>query len=261
LIDLSTYQEKYSCARIEREGGVLEVTLHTDGGPLVLNETMHIELPLLFADIGNDPENKVVILTGTGDVFCTEMTAGDWDFSTPAGWDRTYLEGRRLIQNLLDIHVPMIAAVNGPARVHAEIMALCDIVLVSETADFQDIAHFGDWKVVPGDGSHLVWPLLLGPNRGKYFLMTQQRISAQEAVDLGVAGEVLAPEELMPRARELASFFAERSHATLRNTRVALNLIMRNMMQDSLSHGLALEGYSVMQNAMDAERDAASDGD
>jgi len=261
LIDLSTYQDKYSCARIEREGGVLEVTLHTDGGPLVLNETMHIELPLLFADIGNDPENKVVILTGTGDVFCTEMTAGDWDFSTPAGWDRTYLEGRRLIQNLLDIHVPMIAAVNGPARVHAEIMALCDIVLVSETADFQDIAHFGDWKVVPGDGSHLVWPLLLGPNRGKYFLMTQQRISAQEAVDLGVAGEVLAPEELMPRARELASFFAERSHATLRNTRVALNLIMRNMMQDSLSHGLALEGYSVMQNAMDAERDAAPDGD
>jgi len=261
LIDLSTYQNKYHCARIEREGGVLEVTLHTDGGPLVLNETMHSELPLLFADIGNDPETKVVILTGTGDVFCAEMAAGDWDFSTPSGWDRTYLEGRRLIQNLLDIHVPMIAAVNGPARVHAEIPVLCDIVLVSENADFQDTAHFGEWKVVPGDGSHLVWPLLLGPNRGKYFLLTEQRISAREAVDLGVAGEVLAPEDLMPRARELAAFFAERSSVTLRNTRVALNMMIRNMMQDSASHGLALEGYSVIHNAMQADKGAASDGE
>ncbi|MAG34148.1 MAG: hypothetical protein CL908_24980 [Deltaproteobacteria bacterium] len=261
MIELSAYQNKYQCARIERDGaGVLEVTLHTNGGPLVLDETMHSELPLLFADIGNDPETKVVILTGTGEVFCTEMSAGDWDFSTPAGWNRTYLEGRRLIQNLLDVHVPMIAAVNGPAHLHSEIPVLCDIVLLSETAEFQDIAHFGSWRVVPGDGSHLVWPLLLGPNRGKYFLLTEQKISAPEAVDLGVASEVLAPEDLMPRARELASQFAERSTATLRNTRVALNMMMRNMMQDSMSHGLALEGYSVIQNALDTAEEAASDG-
>jgi enoyl-CoA hydratase/carnithine racemase len=124
-------------------------------------------------------------------------------------------------------------------------------VLLSETAEFQDIAHFGSWKVVPGDGSHLVWPLLLGPNRGKYFLLTEQKIGAQQALDLGVASEVLAPADLMPRARELASQFAERSVATLRNTRVALNMMIRNQMQDSLSHGLALEGYSVIQNALD----------
>jgi enoyl-CoA hydratase/carnithine racemase len=261
LIDLSTYQHKYRCAQIERAGGVLEVTLHTAGGPLVLDETCHSELPLLFADIGNDPETKVVILTGTGDVFCTEISAGDWDFTTPAGWDRTYLEGRRLIQNLLDIHVPMIAAVNGPARVHAEIPALCDIVLVSENADFQDTAHFGAWGVVPGDGSHLVWPLLLGPTRGKYFLLTEQRIDAQQALALGVANEVLPRDQLMPRARELAAYLAERSTVTLRNTRVALNLVLRNMMQDSASHGLALEGYSVMHNAMQAARETESEGD
>lgn len=251
MIDLSSYQDRYSCARVERENGILEVTLHTDGGPLVLNEAMHVELPRLFADIGCDPDNKVVILTATGDVWCTEMAAGDWDFSGPAGWDRTYLEGRRLIQNLLDIHVPMIAAVNGPCRIHAEIPVLCDIVLVSEQADFQDTAHFGSFKVVPGDGSHLVWPMLLGQNRGKYFLLTEQRLSAREALDLGVANEVLAPDALMPRARELAAMLAERSVATLRNTRVALNLMMRNTMRDSTSHGLALEGYSVIQNALD----------
>ena len=251
MIQLPTYQDRYSCARLERSDGILEVTLHTEGGPLVLNEAMHSELPLLFADIGNDPENKVILLTGTGDAWCTEIAAGDWDYTSPAGWDRTYLEGRRLIQNLLDIHVPMIAAVNGPCRLHAEIPVLCDLVLVSDTADFQDAAHFGSFRVVPGDASHLVWPMLLGPNRGKYFLLTEQRLSAQEALDLGVASEVLAPDALLPRARELAAMLAERSVATLRNTRVALNMMIRNLMQDGTSHGLALEGYSVIQNALD----------
>jgi len=251
MIDLSHYQDRYSCAAITREDGVLEVRLHTDGGPLLLNEAMHRELPLLLADLGNDPENKVVILTATGDVWCTDMAAGDWDFSSPAGWDRTYLEGRRLIQNLLDVHVPMIAAVNGPCRVHAEIPVLCDIVLATEDTDFQDTAHFGSFKVVPGDGSHLVWPMLLGPNRGKYFLLTEQRLSASESLALGVVNEVLPREDLMPRARELAAMLAERSVATLRNSRVALNLLIRNAMSDSTSHGLALEGYSVIQNALD----------
>jgi len=149
------------------------------------------------------------------------------------------------------VHVPMIAAVNGPCRVHAEIPVLCDIVLATEDTDFQDTAHFGSFKVVPGDGSHLVWPMLLGPNRGKYFLLTEQRLSASESLALGVVNEVLPREDLMPRARELAAMLAERSVATLRNSRVALNLMIRNWMRDSTSHGLALEGYSVIQNALD----------
>ncbi|MBW2426965.1 MAG: hypothetical protein JRG86_22170, partial [Deltaproteobacteria bacterium] len=113
--------------------------------------------------------------------------------------------------------------------------------------------------VVPGDGSHLVWPLLLGPNRGKYFLLMQQILDASESLALGVANEVLAPEALMPRAREVARHLAERSTVSLRNTRVVLNMMMRNMMQDSMSHGLALEGYSVMHNALEAAREAASE--
>ncbi len=244
---LSEYEDRYECARIERRDGVLEVTLHTGGQSLVLDEVTHRELPLLFTDIGSDPETRVILLTGTGDVFCTELAPSDWDFSTPTGWDRTYWEGRRLIQNLLDISVPMIAAINGPAHVHAEIPVLCDIVLASDTTDFRDIAHFSGFDVVPGDGSHLVWPLLLGLNRGKYFLLTEQSISAAQALELGVVNEVLPSEELLPRARALAAQLATRHPVTLRFTRVAINMLMRNAMQDGLSHGLALEGYSVIE--------------
>ena len=251
---LADYQQRYERAQLVRdEAGVLEVTLHTGGKSLVLDETTHRELPVLFTDLGNDPDTKVILLTGTGASFCTEIADSDWDFSTPAGWDRTYWEGRRLLQSLLDIHVPMIAAVNGPARIHAEIPVLCDIVLAADTADFQDMAHFGSFGVVPGDGSHLVWPLLLGLNRGKYFLLTEERLCAERALELGVVNEVLAGDALLPRARELAAMLAERSALTLRFTRVAINLMLRNLLQDGVSHGLALEGYSVMERARGLE--------
>jgi enoyl-CoA hydratase/carnithine racemase len=258
MSQFSEYEKKYECARLSRNAaGVLEVALHTRGGSLVLDETTHRELPALFTDISNDPQIKVVLLTGTGDVFCSEIADEDWDFTTPAGWDRTYWEGRRLMQTFLDIHVPIISAINGPARVHAELPVLCDIVLAADTTEFQDIAHFGSFGVVPGDGSHLVWPILLGLNRGKYFLLTEQSLSAAQALELGIVNEVLPIAELLPRARELAAMLAERSAVTLRYTRVAINMLLRNLMQDGMSHGLALEGYSVMERAQQHARESS----
>ena len=110
---------------------------------------------------------------------------------------------------------------------------------------------------MPGDGSHLVWPILLGLNRGKYFLLTEQTLSAEQALELGIVNEVLPIAELLPRARELAAMLAERSAVTLRYTRVAINMLLRNLMQDGMSHGLALEGYSVMERAQQHARESS----
>src|SRR5215475_16080772 len=97
----------------------------------------------------------------------------------------------------------MIAAVNGPAIIHAELAVLCDIVLAADTAVFQDAPHFPG-GLVPGDGVHVVWPLVLGANRGRYFLLTGQKLSAQEALNLGVVSEIVPREKLLARAWELA---------------------------------------------------------
>ena len=172
---------------------------------MVWNESIHREFAYACTDIGADPENKVVIMAGTGDSFCADIDFSSFsgDLGTPRGWDKIYWEGKRLLLNLLDIEVPMIAAVNGPALIHAEIAVLCDIVLASDTAAFQDAPHFPN-GVVPGDGVHLVWPLVLGANRGRYFLLTGQKLSAQEALNLGVVSEVLPRDALLARAWELA---------------------------------------------------------
>ncbi len=128
-----------------------------------------------------------MILAGSGEDFCVRGDGAGWDVSTPAGWDKIYWEGKALLRSLLDIEIPVISVVNGPARIHAELAVLGDVVLASESAVFQDAAHFPG-GAVPGDGVHVVWPLLLGPNRGRAFLLTGVEISATEALALRHCG-------------------------------------------------------------------------
>ena len=197
---LDSYAGRYPNIRLEREDGILTLTLHSDGGPLVWNAAVHGDLGFCFADIAADRENDVLIITGSGDRFLDSFEPPEGDVQmTPAIWDHVFGEGVRLLTRLLDVPIPVIGAVNGPATLHAELALLSDVVLCSENAVFADRFHFpSGW--VPGDGVHLIWPLLLGLNRARYFLITGQEIPAAEALRLGIVGEVLSRDELMPRA-------------------------------------------------------------
>jgi enoyl-CoA hydratase/carnithine racemase len=257
MSSLEGYRDRYENIAFERENGVLQVTLHTDGGPFVLSRKAHTDMGAAWADVAEDPENKVVILTGTGAVFCTELDGASLQpLDTPEGWHLTYHNGKRLLQNFLDIEVPVISAINGPARNMSELPLLADVVLASDTADFQDAIHFNR-GVVPADGMHVVWLELLGTMRGKYFLLTEQLLSAQEAHELGVVSEVVPADRLMERARELAERMAELPDLTLRYTRVALNQRMRRRLEEGLGYGLALEGLSVI-NAFSEDPERAN---
>jgi len=249
-MNLSDYQDKFQCIRFTRSEGVLEMTMHTRGGPALWGTSLtslHAELGHAFRDIALDRENKVVVLTGTGDSFCAAMDREE-PYPEPSlahMWPRIHDEGLALLSNLLAVPVPMIAAVNGPALIHAELAVLCDVVLAAEHAEFADLAHVPG-GAVPGDGVHTVWPMLLGPNRGRYFLLTGERIGAAEAKRLGVVGEVLAAEALLPRARELAAQLARLPALTLRHTRAVLTRDLRRRMHDELGYGLAHEGLAML---------------
>jgi enoyl-CoA hydratase/carnithine racemase len=153
-----------------------------------------------------------------------------------------------MMSRLLEIDVPVVAAVNGPALVHAELAVMSDVVIASENAVFQDKPHL-EIGQVPGDGVHIIWPAVLGLNRGRYFLLTQQKLSAREAHDLGVVGEVLPRDELLPRAREIARRLAALPPLTGRYTRLVLTQRLRRLVEEGMGYGLALEGLSSLDLA------------
>jgi enoyl-CoA hydratase/carnithine racemase len=250
MATFDTYSTKYQTIRMERRDGILQLTFHTDGGPLRWGMLPHGEFPDAFADIARDRENRVVIMTGTGDEFsgvrASPQTTSFTARPTVETLDRIHWEGRALLMNLLGIEVPVIAALNGPAWRHSEIPLLSDIVLASDTAAFQDSAHFMS-NMVPGDGMHIVYPLLLGFNRARYFLLTGQTIGAREAHQLGLVAEVLPQDKVLARAWELAEDLAKRPTLLLRYTRLLFTDYLKKRLHELLGYGLAMESLALLE--------------
>jgi len=244
MTDFDAYRNIFPHAKLTRsKDGVLEIVLHTDGDTLVFNGYTHEEFVDLFHQIGQDVGNRVVILTGAGNAFIDRIDAEGFDFFSPRGYDKIYREGKKVLSNLLDIPVPVIAALNGPTTVHSEYVLLADIVLATPDTVFQDKPHFA-FGIVPGDGIHSLWPEVIGSIRGRTFVLTQQIIGAEEAKTLGVIREIVTRDRLLDRAHEIARRIAKLPPLTASYTRIALTQRLRRGVDESVGYGLALEGIS-----------------
>ena len=239
-----TYKDAFANARLtRRSNGVLEVALHTNGGKLVFDGYTHEQFVDLFHAIGEDRDNRVVILTGSGNAFMDAISPDGFDFFTPQGFDKIFREGRKALSNILDIEVPMISALNGPVLLHSEYALLTDIILATPETVFQDKPHF-DFGIVPGDGVNLLWPEVIGSVRGRYFILTRQLLDAQTAKDYGAVNEIVPADRLLARAHEIADGIAALPPLTSRYTRIALTQKLRRIVDAGAGYGLALEGIS-----------------
>jgi enoyl-CoA hydratase/carnithine racemase len=247
--EFANYRDSFPNAHLARSSsGVLEVALHSNGGTLVFNGHTHEQFVDLFHAIGSDRENRVVILTGSGEAFMESISPEGFDFFSPRGFDKIYREGKKVLMNILDIEVPLIAAVNGPVRLHTEYVLLADIVLATPATVFQDKPHF-DFGIVPGDGVNLLWPEVVGSVRGRYFILTRQELDAETAKDWGVVNEIVPADALLTRAHEIAEELAALPPLTSRYTRIALTQKLRRVVDEGIGYGLALEGISAFEAA------------
>lgn len=239
------YLNSYKSLKLTRDSqGVLVAQFHTNGGPLRFTAQDHTDFVDAFYRIAQDRANKVVILTGAGGDFIPGIDFASFgNVADPGVWSQVHDEGVQIIENLANIRVPVIAAVEGRVYVHSEYALLANVVVASENAIFHDLPHFAG-GIVPGDGIFTTWSYRAGAGRAEAFLLNPQPITAKIARDWGVVAEVVADGKALERAQELAKVYMEAPEVTRRNTRIHFIQPLKERIVREVGYGLSLEGAS-----------------
>jgi enoyl-CoA hydratase/carnithine racemase len=233
------------CLSLTRDPrGVLVVRFHTDGGPFIFAAQDHTELVDAFYRIAQDRANKIVILTGTGGEFIPSIDFASFgNVADPDVWSQVHDEGVQIVENIANIRVPVIAAIEGRAHVHSEYALLASVIVASEGATFNDLPHLAG-GIVPGDGIFTTWSYRAGAGRAEAFLLNPQPLTAAIAQQWGVVSEVVPNGKALSRAQELAEQFLKAPEVTRRNTRIYFMQPLKERLVREVGYGLSLEGAS-----------------
>lgn len=203
--------------------GVLEMIF--DGPNLnAVDEALHRELPKVWSVIDEDPDTRVVIVRGAGKAF---SAGGSFDLveAQIQSYElrmRVLRETRDLYYNMLNCSKPIISAIHGPAVGAGLIVAmLADISIAARTAKIVDgHTRLG---VAAGDHASMVWPLLCGMAKAKYYLLTCEKMSGEEAERVGLVSLCVDDDKLLETAREVADRLAAGAQEALQLTKHSLN--------------------------------------
>jgi enoyl-CoA hydratase/carnithine racemase len=239
------YFSDYHNLKVTRDAnGVLVAEFHSKGGPFIMSAPAHTEFVDAFYRIAQDRANKIVILTGAGGEFITDV---DWssfgDVTDPGVWSQVHDEGVQVLENIANIRVPVIAAIEGRAHVHSDYALLASVIVAADGATFQDVAHFAA-GIAPGDGIFTTWSYRAGAGRAESFLLNPQPLTARTAHEWGVVAEVVPNGTALSRARGLAELYLKAPEVTRRNTRVHFIQPLKERIVREVGYGLSLEGAS-----------------
>lgn len=233
---------EFSCLVLERVGDVLRVVIDRPGDDLNrVDGALHHDLCRLFPVLRAERSARAVLLTGRGRAF---SAGGDFEWfptlQEPGRLDDLRLDARQMIGDLLDVHLPIVCAVNGSAvGLGASIALLCDAVFMAESATLADPhVRVG---LVAGDGGTVAWPLAVGPVRAKRYLLTGDPVPAAEAERLGLVTEVAPDAELDQRAMAFAERLAAGAPLAVQHTKQAVNALVKSAMGPAFDVATALE--------------------
>src|SRR4030081_1203877 len=239
------YLSAYRSLKLTRDSkGVLVAEFHSNNGPFTFTEQDHTQFVDAFYRIAQDRANKIVILTGAGGEFIPYIDFSSFgNVADPGVWSQVHDEGVQIVENIANIRVPMIAAIEGRAHVHSEYALLASVIVAAEGATFHDIPHFAG-GIVPGDGIFTTWSYRAGAGRAEAFLLNPQPLTARTAHEWGVVSEVVPNGKALSRARELAKLYLKAPEVTRRNTRVHFIQPLKERIVREVGYGLSLEGAS-----------------
>lgn len=231
--------------QLESRGGIRKLTLNNPSMLNAFTDPLHDAMIDVWAQLAADDEARVVILTGAGRAFSAGGNIPGFirDYEDAERRRASLRNARRLVDAMLACHLPVIAAVNGPAvGLGCSIAALSDIVLIADTAFMAD-THVAI-GLVAGDGGAMSWPLMMSILKAKEYLFTGDRIPAAQAVELGLANRVVPADSLLEEADKLADRLAALPPQALQETKRALNIHLQQAATAVLPFALTAESES-----------------
>jgi enoyl-CoA hydratase len=239
---------EYEYLKIEVADRVATVTINRPDQRNAVHAALHHEFEQIWLDLAQDRDVNAILLTGAGDAFSVggDLTSRDKPTKSKGRGGRGIVmaDGRRVIENLLDVEQPIVAAINGDALgFAANVALLCDVTVAAETAKLAD-THVSI-GVVAGDGGAVIWPLLIGPNRAKELLMLGDSLTGADAAQIGLVNYAVPDAEVLPKARELVQRLADGPKWAIRWSKLAVNKWLKQQANLIMDAGLAYEAVTL----------------
>jgi len=211
-----------------KPNGVLLVTINRPEVLNAANARLHWEFTQIWPVVDADPKTRVVVVTGAGKAFSAggDLSLVEDMAGNPDALTRTMREASDLVYNMINLDKPVVSAINGVAVGAGLVVALmADVSIIAETARFTDgHTRLG---VAAGDHAAILWPLLCGMAKAKYYLLTADFIDGREAERIGLVTMCLPPDQVMPKALDVADRLARGSQISIQWTKRALNNWLR----------------------------------
>ena len=232
----------YKALHFERDDAVLRITIdHPDSDLNAVDGLLHGELTRLFRELKREDDARAIVFTGRGRAF---SAGGSFDWF-PTLKDLTALEhlrrdAKQMIWDLLEVEIPIVAALNGPAiGLGASLALLCDVIYMADSATLADPhVRVG---IVAGDGGTAIWPITVGPARAKEYLLTGDPVRADEAERIGLVNHVVPADQLQDEALAFAKRLAAGAPLAVRYTKQAINKLVKDALNTAFDAATALE--------------------
>ena len=242
---MSVDYSKYKFIKAERKGKVMTLTLNNP--PMnSINQEMRDEIKTIFYDVQDDPETDVIVLTGSGDVFCAGGNINQGMQKRIDEVDAYHKKNtgvKRRINAMLELEKPLIGRINGDCiGGGASIVLFCDIIFAVDTA------RIGDRHVrmgfTAGDGASFLWPQLVGYPRAMEYLLTGDLLNAKRAEEIGLINYAVPKEELDAKVYGMANKLAAGATKAIRWTKMCINIPRRQAAQAYMDAGLAYQAHT-----------------
>lgn len=232
-----------------REDGAVTVRMHCKGGPLIWSMELHDAIGKMWRMLGTDRETEMIIFTGTGNIWVTDFEAASWapegDNAGETRYNHMFVDGRRMIITMIqDVEVPTLGVLSGSGG-HTELALMCDLAIAADDITVLDPHMLPGTNNVPGDGIHSCFFELMPKRFAAWYLMTGDKMPAQDLVRLGLVSEIVPREKLMDRAYEIADMLMAQNRVARRLTSQLVRRNWKKRISDDLDMAFGTEMFGM----------------